>query len=163
MARSRNQTTAPTRRRILKGAGVLAAGIVAPAILRVRTALAAYPERPVRIVVANTPGEYKVLALGATLDDMVDPALWLPPFIPFFPASFNDLRKVTVKTLGFDKQFTHADPLFETESHTFAITGAAGVTYSFSYKTPAPAPAGTVAGLAFTARPWPRRSPMCCR
>ena len=103
--------------------------------------------------VANTPGEYKVLALGATLDDMVDPALWLPPFIPFFPASFNDLRKVTVKTLGFDKQFTHADPLFETESHTFAITGAAGVTYSFSYKTPAPAPAGTVAGLTFTAPP----------
>ena len=45
-----------TRRRIIKGAGALAAGIAAPSILRVRSALAAYPDRPVRIVVANTPG-----------------------------------------------------------------------------------------------------------
>ena len=43
-----------SRRRILKGA--LAAGVVAPAIMRAHSALAAYPERPVRIVVANTPG-----------------------------------------------------------------------------------------------------------
>ncbi|HUI94232.1 MAG TPA: tripartite tricarboxylate transporter substrate binding protein [Xanthobacteraceae bacterium] len=46
--------TALSRRRILKGA--LAAGIAAPAILRVRAAYAAYPDRPVKIVVANTPG-----------------------------------------------------------------------------------------------------------
>ena len=46
----------PSRRRIIKGAGVLAAGIAAPAFLRVRSAYAAYPDRPVKIVVANTPG-----------------------------------------------------------------------------------------------------------
>jgi len=45
-----------SRRRILKGAGALAAGIAAPALLRVRSAYADYPDRPVKIVVANTPG-----------------------------------------------------------------------------------------------------------
>ena len=45
-----------SRRRIIKTVGVLAAGVVAPAILRVRSAYAAYPERPVKIIVANTPG-----------------------------------------------------------------------------------------------------------
>ncbi len=49
-------TRALSRRRILKGAGTLAAGIAAPALLRIRSAYAAYPERPVKIVVANTPG-----------------------------------------------------------------------------------------------------------
>jgi tripartite-type tricarboxylate transporter receptor subunit TctC len=43
-----------SRRSIVKGA--LAAGVAAPAILRVRSAYAAYPERPVKVVVANTPG-----------------------------------------------------------------------------------------------------------
>jgi tripartite-type tricarboxylate transporter receptor subunit TctC len=43
-----------SRRRVIKGA--LAAGITAPAILRITPAFAAYPERPVRIIVANTPG-----------------------------------------------------------------------------------------------------------
>jgi tripartite-type tricarboxylate transporter receptor subunit TctC len=43
-----------SRRRVIKGA--LAAGIAAPAILRITPAFAAYPERPVRIIVANTPG-----------------------------------------------------------------------------------------------------------
>jgi tripartite-type tricarboxylate transporter receptor subunit TctC len=46
----------PSRRRIIKGVGALAVGIAAPALIRVRTAYAAYPERPVKIVVANTPG-----------------------------------------------------------------------------------------------------------
>jgi tripartite-type tricarboxylate transporter receptor subunit TctC len=48
--------SAPSRRRVIKGAGVLAAGLAAPAFLRVRSAYAAYPDRPVKIVVANTPG-----------------------------------------------------------------------------------------------------------
>jgi tripartite-type tricarboxylate transporter receptor subunit TctC len=48
--------SAPSRRQIIKGAGMLAAGTAAPAILRVRSAYAAYPDRPVKIVVANTPG-----------------------------------------------------------------------------------------------------------
>jgi tripartite-type tricarboxylate transporter receptor subunit TctC len=43
-----------SRRRFLKG--TLAAGVAAPAFLRVTSAYAAYPERPVKIVVANTPG-----------------------------------------------------------------------------------------------------------
>ena len=47
---------APTRRRVIKIASAFAAGIAAPAVLRVRSALAAYPERPVKVIVANTPG-----------------------------------------------------------------------------------------------------------
>jgi tripartite-type tricarboxylate transporter receptor subunit TctC len=46
----------PTRRTIIKSAGALAAGMAAPAFLRVRSACAAYPDRPVKVVVANTPG-----------------------------------------------------------------------------------------------------------
>jgi tripartite-type tricarboxylate transporter receptor subunit TctC len=46
----------PSRRRFLRAAGLLAAGAAAPAVLRVTPALAAYPERPIKIVVANTPG-----------------------------------------------------------------------------------------------------------
>ncbi len=45
---------APSRRGIIKGAGALAAGLAAPAFLRVRSAYAAYPDRTVKIVVANT-------------------------------------------------------------------------------------------------------------
>ncbi len=46
---------APSRRRVVTGA--LAAGIAAPAFLRAQSAKsAAYPERPVKFVVANTPG-----------------------------------------------------------------------------------------------------------
>jgi tripartite-type tricarboxylate transporter receptor subunit TctC len=44
------------RRGVLKAAGALAAGIAAPAIIRVRSAYADYPDRTVKIVVANTPG-----------------------------------------------------------------------------------------------------------
>ena len=46
--------SAPSRRSIIKGA--LAAGVAAPALLHLRSAYAAYPDRPVKIVVANTPG-----------------------------------------------------------------------------------------------------------
>ena len=45
-------TTSLTRRGIIKA---VAAGVAAPAILP-RSAFAAYPDRPVKIVVANTPG-----------------------------------------------------------------------------------------------------------
>ena len=44
----------PSRRRIIKGAP--ATGIAAPALLSVRSEEAAYPDRPIKIVVANTPG-----------------------------------------------------------------------------------------------------------
>jgi tripartite-type tricarboxylate transporter receptor subunit TctC len=42
-----------SRRRLIKAA---LAGLAAPALLRIGTAFAAYPDRPIRIVVANTPG-----------------------------------------------------------------------------------------------------------
>ena len=48
--------TALTRRSIVKGAGTLAIGVVAPSILHLGTAFAAFPDRPIKIVVANTPG-----------------------------------------------------------------------------------------------------------
>jgi tripartite-type tricarboxylate transporter receptor subunit TctC len=45
----------PTRRTLIKSAGALAAGIAMPALWQ-SNAFAAYPDRPIRIVVANTPG-----------------------------------------------------------------------------------------------------------
>jgi len=51
-----NESKTPSRRSVLKGAVALTAGVTAPAFLRLRSAYAAYPERPVKIVVANTPG-----------------------------------------------------------------------------------------------------------
>ena len=51
-----DSTARPTRRRLIQAAGALAAGIAAPAVLRVTPAFAAYPERPMKILVANTPG-----------------------------------------------------------------------------------------------------------
>ncbi len=46
----------PTRRSVIKAAAAIAAGVSAPAVLRVRSAFADYPDRPVKFVVANTPG-----------------------------------------------------------------------------------------------------------
>jgi tripartite-type tricarboxylate transporter receptor subunit TctC len=48
--------TAPSRRRVIQGAAAVAAGVAAPALLRIGSASAAFPERPIKIVVANTPG-----------------------------------------------------------------------------------------------------------
>jgi tripartite-type tricarboxylate transporter receptor subunit TctC len=48
------RVAAPSRRTFIKTA--LAAGVAAPAVLRTHSALAAYPDRPVKIIVANTPG-----------------------------------------------------------------------------------------------------------
>jgi tripartite-type tricarboxylate transporter receptor subunit TctC len=45
-----------TRRRVLQAASALTAGIAAPAVLNIRSAYAAYPDRPVKVIVANTPG-----------------------------------------------------------------------------------------------------------
>jgi tripartite-type tricarboxylate transporter receptor subunit TctC len=53
MKRSANLDTSPSRRRVLKTA---LAALAAPAVLRTEAAFAAYPDRPIRIVVANTPG-----------------------------------------------------------------------------------------------------------
>ena len=51
-----HRISAPSRRQVIKGAGVLAAGIAAPSLLSIRSAYAAYPDRPIKVVVANTPG-----------------------------------------------------------------------------------------------------------
>jgi tripartite-type tricarboxylate transporter receptor subunit TctC len=56
MSKSFAAGTAPTRRRIIKAALALGSGVAAPAVLRIGSALAAYPDRPIKIVVANTPG-----------------------------------------------------------------------------------------------------------
>ena len=48
--------SALSRRSAIKGAAAVAAGAAAPAFLRIRSAYTAYPDRPVKIVVANTPG-----------------------------------------------------------------------------------------------------------
>ena len=60
MTRSDNRiadkTGKPSRRRLLKATGAIAAGLAAPTFLRIGSALAAYPDRPIKIVVANTPG-----------------------------------------------------------------------------------------------------------
>jgi tripartite-type tricarboxylate transporter receptor subunit TctC len=53
MSESRNVGGSPSRRRLITAA---LAGLAAPAVLRIGTALAAYPDRAIRIVVANTPG-----------------------------------------------------------------------------------------------------------
>ncbi|HWP25802.1 MAG TPA: tripartite tricarboxylate transporter substrate binding protein [Xanthobacteraceae bacterium] len=55
MSKIRLPGIALSRRRVVKGAGALAVGIAAPGVF-IRSAWAAYPERPIRIVVANTPG-----------------------------------------------------------------------------------------------------------
>ncbi len=53
MTKAHDKIAAPSRRRLIQ---TLAAGLAAPAVLRVTPALAAWPERPIKIVVANTPG-----------------------------------------------------------------------------------------------------------
>jgi tripartite-type tricarboxylate transporter receptor subunit TctC len=53
---STSLTAKPSRRRVILAAGATTLGIAAPAFLRIRSALAAYPDRPIKIVVANTPG-----------------------------------------------------------------------------------------------------------
>lgn len=56
MAKPCDFSAAPSRRRVVRNAAAFLAGIAAPAILRVGTAFAAYPDRPVRIIVPNSPG-----------------------------------------------------------------------------------------------------------
>jgi tripartite-type tricarboxylate transporter receptor subunit TctC len=53
---SNSDQALPSRRRVLKGIAKCAVGAAAPNVLAIRSALAAYPDRPVRIVVPNSPG-----------------------------------------------------------------------------------------------------------
>lgn len=56
MTRSNDKAATPSRRRVLKATAAVAAGLAVPTFLRIGSALAAYPEHPIKIVVANTPG-----------------------------------------------------------------------------------------------------------
>jgi tripartite-type tricarboxylate transporter receptor subunit TctC len=56
MTQSNGSSGKPSRRRVLKSSAAIAAGLAAPTFLRITSALAAYPDRPIKIVVANTPG-----------------------------------------------------------------------------------------------------------
>jgi hypothetical protein len=56
MTQSKDKAGAPSRRRVLKATAAVATGLAAPTFLRIGSALAAYPDRPIKIVVANTPG-----------------------------------------------------------------------------------------------------------
>jgi tripartite-type tricarboxylate transporter receptor subunit TctC len=56
MVRHDDTTSRPTRRRVLWAGVAIGAGLAAPTFLRIGSALAAYPDKPIKIVVANTPG-----------------------------------------------------------------------------------------------------------
>jgi tripartite-type tricarboxylate transporter receptor subunit TctC len=56
MTEANQKTGRPSRRRLLKACAAVSAGLAAPTLLRIGSALAAYPDRPIKIVVANTPG-----------------------------------------------------------------------------------------------------------
>jgi tripartite-type tricarboxylate transporter receptor subunit TctC len=56
VAKTHDLKMASPRRQVLKSVAALTLGIAAPAVLRIGTALAAYPDRSVKIVVANSPG-----------------------------------------------------------------------------------------------------------
>jgi tripartite-type tricarboxylate transporter receptor subunit TctC len=70
--------SAPSRRHVIKG--LLTAGIATPAILRGGPAFAAYPERPVRIIVANTPGgpsDIIARIVGAALQETIGASVFV--------------------------------------------------------------------------------------
>jgi tripartite-type tricarboxylate transporter receptor subunit TctC len=56
LTHSSDRLTRPSRRRVIKAGGAIVLGFAAPTFLRIGSAVAAYPDRPVKIVVANTPG-----------------------------------------------------------------------------------------------------------
>ena len=56
MSKSGRAGAGLSRRRIIEATGALAVGLAAPNLLRLGAAFAAYPERMVKIVVANSPG-----------------------------------------------------------------------------------------------------------
>ena len=69
MTRSDNGS-GTSRRRVLKAAAVTFAGLAAPTFLRIESALAAYPDRPIKIVVANTPGGPSDIVARMLANDM---------------------------------------------------------------------------------------------
>jgi hypothetical protein len=56
MTHSNDKTGRLSRRRVLKATAAITAGLAAPTFLRMSSAFAAYPERPIKIVVAEHAG-----------------------------------------------------------------------------------------------------------
>jgi tripartite-type tricarboxylate transporter receptor subunit TctC len=56
MAKLRDSNMTSSRRHVIKSAALLAAGLAAPSLLRIGSALAAFPDRAVKIIVPNSPG-----------------------------------------------------------------------------------------------------------
>src|SRR5438128_1287116 len=56
MSKSQGPNMKLSRRHVIKAGGLLAAGIAATTFLRMQSALAAYPGRPIKIIASVTPG-----------------------------------------------------------------------------------------------------------
>jgi hypothetical protein len=95
---------------------------------------------------ASAPGEYILHAPGEL------PANTEIVFTrKFFDVGFLNSRKVKVNALTVTPNPDATHPLFETEEVLFQISGDPTAEYRIRYAGAAPAPAGTISGLRFTA------------
>jgi tyrosinase len=91
---------------------------------------------------ASAPGSYRLHTPGEL--DRVQRML-------FFSADFFELRTITVKPLVITPALGTPHELVETEELTLSITGDPAAVYSLRYKGTAPANAGVITGLRFSA------------
>jgi tyrosinase len=91
---------------------------------------------------ASVPGSYRLHTPGEL--DRLQRML-------FFSADFFELRTITVKPLVITPALGSPHALFETEEITLNITGDPAAVYSIRYKGAAPANAGVISGMKFSA------------